>query len=238
MSRTIVADIWVAFFQECQRYRCGQEAPDYGGETLWLSGYHALSLLDAETRALAERMAVHYGVETGEVREAAEAAGVLHGAELEHFRRFGDRMMPDGTRITNVPPEIVQAGVSPTHTNPLVKAHPETGRKALWVSPRFVHHLEDTATGEHWSVESSWAFISELLRKSLADPDNVYGHVFERGDVVVWDELAGTLHTTTVYEPPYMEGPRLLRKLPPGDGGGHWHARRKRRAAAANRHSR
>ena len=86
-------------------------------------------------------MAVHYGVETGEVRQAAEAAGVLHGAELEHFRRFGDRMMPDGTRITNVPPEIVEAGVSPTHTNPLVKAHPETGRKALWVSPRFVHHL-------------------------------------------------------------------------------------------------
>ena len=63
-------------------------------------------------------------------------------------------------------------------------------------------------------------------------------HVFERGDVVVWDELAGTLHTTTVYEPPHMEGPRLLRKLPPGDGGGHWHARRKRRAAAANRRRR
>ena len=77
-------------------------------------------------------------------------------------------MMPDGTRLTNVPPEIVEAGVSPTHTNPLVKAHPETGRKALWVSPRFVHHLEDTATGEHWSVESSWAFISELLRRSLS----------------------------------------------------------------------
>ena len=67
---------------------------------------------------------------------------------------------------------------------------PDTGRKALWVSPRFVHHLEDPSTGEHWSVDASWQFVSRLLGLSLRDPDNVYGHAFEAGDVVVWDELA------------------------------------------------
>ena len=58
------------------------------------------------------------------------------------------------------------------------------------MSPRFVHHLEDPSTGEHWSVDASWQFVSHLLGLSLRDPDNVYGHVFEAGDVVVWDELA------------------------------------------------
>ena len=102
------------------------EAPDAGGETLYLSGYHALEQLDAATRALAEQLTVHYGVETGGIRDAAEAAGVLDGSSMEHFRRYGDRMMPDGTRITNVPAAVVESGVRPTHTNPLVKCHPET----------------------------------------------------------------------------------------------------------------
>ena len=72
---------------------------------------------------------------------------MLDGASMEHFRRYGDRMMPDGTRITNVPAAVVERGVRPTHTNPLVKRHPETGRPALWVSPRFVHHLEVMSHG-------------------------------------------------------------------------------------------
>jgi alpha-ketoglutarate-dependent taurine dioxygenase len=97
-------------------------APDFGGETLWLSGYHALSLLDDSTRALAERLVVHYGVETGEIRQAAEEAGALQDHELAHFNKFGDSMMPDGTQITNVPAELVEHGITPTHTNPLVKA--------------------------------------------------------------------------------------------------------------------
>jgi taurine dioxygenase len=182
------------------------EAPDAGGETLYLSGYHALEQLDAATRALAEQLTVHYGVETGGIRDAAEAAGVLDGSSMEHFRRYGDRMMPDGTRITNVPAAVVESGVRPTHTNPLVKCHPETGRPALWVSPRFVHHLEGPAAGEHWSVEESWAFLSRCIQASILDPDNVYGHAYRKGDVVLWDELCGTMHTTTVYEPPHMTG--------------------------------
>ena len=158
-----------------------------------------------------------------------------HADQLSSFIKYGDRMMPDGTRITNVPAEVVEDGITPTHTNPLIKTHPDTGRKALWVSPRFVHHLEDQSTGEHWSVEASWSFISRMLATSVADADNVYGHAFAKGDVVVWDELCGTLHTTTVYEPPFMQGPRLLRKLPPGDGGARLHLARKRHLAQARK---
>ena len=29
VSRHDIADIWVAFFSRCQRYRCGQEGVDY-----------------------------------------------------------------------------------------------------------------------------------------------------------------------------------------------------------------
>ena len=60
---------------------------------VWLSGYNALSLLDENTRELAERLVVHYGVETG-IRQAAEEARVLHDAQLSSFIQYGDRMMP------------------------------------------------------------------------------------------------------------------------------------------------
>ena len=33
----------------------------------------------------------------------------------------------------------------------------------------------------------------------------------------MWDELGGVLHSGTVFGAPFMEGERLLRKLPPGD---------------------
>ena len=36
------------------------EAPEVGGETLFMSGYQALRNLDEQTRAVAERVAVHY----------------------------------------------------------------------------------------------------------------------------------------------------------------------------------
>ena len=62
-----------------------------------------------------------------------------------------------------------------------------------------------------------------FVLSQLDSPQNILAHPYRKGDVVVWDELGGVLHSGTVFGPPYMRGERLLRKLPPGD------ARHKRR---------
>lgn len=38
----------------------------------------------------------------------------------------------------------------------------------------------------------------------------------ERGDLLVWDELGGVLHSGSDFKFPTMQGRRVLRKLPPG----------------------
>ena len=118
-----------------------------------------------------------------------------------------------------------------------------TGRPSLWASPAFIHHLQDSTDGSHWTTERSWRFVSDCIAASvrpthrskrlfcsrafvvsqLDSPQNILAHTYRKGDVVVWDELGGVLHSGTVFGPPYMRGERLLRKLPPGD------ARHKRR---------
>ena len=51
-----------------------------------------------------------------------------------------------------------------------------TGRPALGTAASFIHHLEDPASGRHWGVEESWAFVSDCFVASLSRADQVLAH--------------------------------------------------------------
>lgn len=72
--------------------------------------------------------------------------------------------------------------------HPVVKTHPETGRKALWIGvpPQSVTHFEDMT-----NVESR-PLLDQLASHSTR-PDRVYRHTWRPGDVVMWDNRC-TLH--------------------------------------------
>lgn len=64
--------------------------------------------------------------------------------------------------------------------HPVVRTHPETGQKALYVSPAFTVALEDM------TIEESSALLT-LLYKAGHSPDVTYRHRWQAGDMVMWD---------------------------------------------------
>lgn len=70
----------------------------------------------------------------------------------------------------------------PPVTHPLVRTHPETGRKSLYIGVH-VSHVVGLPAGE------SKALIAELTRH-IGEPEFLYTHRWAKGDVVMWDNRA------------------------------------------------
>ena len=64
--------------------------------------------------------------------------------------------------------------------HPLVRVHPETGRKALYFDPGKILRIEGLAPAE------SDALIDELAGYMI-QPGSEYRHQWRKGDVVIWD---------------------------------------------------
>ena len=83
-------------------------------------------------------------------------------------------------RVRAVPVTPAQRAAFPPVTHPLVRIHPITGRKCLYV-------MRDDCTG----IEGMDAGAAQRLIAALADhiirPEYVYRHRWEPGDVLLWD---------------------------------------------------
>ncbi len=62
----------------------------------------------------------------------------------------------------------------------MVRTHPETGRKALFVNEHFTTHIAGLPADE------SRAVLDELFALSTA-PQHVYRHAWQPHDMVFWD---------------------------------------------------
>jgi taurine dioxygenase len=77
----------------------------------------------------------------------------------------------------------------PDQTWPLVRTHPVTGRKALYVSPRFTIGIEGMAEGEADE-------ILDFLFAHQIRPEFVYRHRWRGRDLVMWDNCS-VIHQAT-----------------------------------------
>ncbi|MGD9942118.1 MAG: TauD/TfdA dioxygenase family protein [Burkholderiaceae bacterium] len=91
----------------------------------------------------------------------------------------------------------------PSADHPLVRTHPETGRKALVVG-----HPETAQCIEGMSKAESRPLLDFLYAHSTS-PDNVYRHMWQAGDVVMWDNRC-TMHYA-VHD--YGEAERVLNRV-------------------------
>src|SRR5881628_2851119 len=64
--------------------------------------------------------------------------------------------------------------------HPIIRTHPETGRKGLYFDPGKILRIEGLAESE------SDAVIDELTNRMI-QPDGEYRHRWRKGDVVIWD---------------------------------------------------
>jgi taurine dioxygenase len=95
----------------------------------------------------------------------------------------------------------IREGV-PHYAHPVVRTHPQTGRKALFVNRLMTDHILDTPRDE-----------SDRLLNILFDHQEqrrfVYEHVWSVGDLVLWDNRC-SLHARTDFDPGER---RLLRRV-------------------------
>ncbi len=83
-------------------------------------------------------------------------------------------------RRTDRPSQRVDLAAVPHFSHPIVIAHAETGRPALYVNRLMTARIDGLDAAE------GGALLDELLRAS-EDPEIVYRHVWRPGDLVMWD---------------------------------------------------
>jgi taurine dioxygenase len=98
--------------------------------------------------------------------------------------------------------------------HPIVRTHPETGRKGLYFDPGKILRIEGLEEPE------SDALIEELTARMI-QPDGQYRHAWRKGDIVIWDNRCSYHKAAGDYPP---EEDRI-----------HWRVSIKERAATAAR---
>jgi alpha-ketoglutarate-dependent taurine dioxygenase len=145
----------------------GEIVPPEGGDTLFADA-------TAAWRALEPAM-----------QRRVEGLYAVHS--LETLRQWGMRHNPE-----RAPGVDNQAAAFPPMRQPLVRIHPATGAKSLYVCPAVISHIEGM------DAEASAALIETLIMHTT-QARFVYCHNWRKGDLVMWDNRA-VLHTASLFD--------------------------------------
>lgn len=132
-----------------------QELPAEGGDTLFADMHKAY---DGLPQAL---------------REAIDGRKASHS----YTARYSETKFEGNWRPTLTPEQLAQVQVV---DHPIVRTHPETGRKALFVSEGFTTNIVGLP------VDESQQILAELYAHSVR-PENIHRHQWQDGDMVFWD---------------------------------------------------
>lgn len=131
------------------------EVPDIGGDTMFCNMYRAYEALsEPMKRLLAPLRAVHDFAYT----QATQIAGK------------GYTRPASAEELAKVPPV----------EHPVVRTHPESGRKALYVNPGMTTHIVGLPASESRT-------ILDFLFAHSVRPEFVYRHRWQVDDIVFWD---------------------------------------------------
>jgi taurine dioxygenase len=132
----------------------GVVIPPYGGDTQWTNLVVAYETLSAPLQRLCEELhAVHHN-------ELPVSRGEMSGALKKQFQSQDIRAV-----------------------HPVVRVHPETGEKALFVNPNFTSHIVELsrAEGRH---------LLAMLYEHLANPAYTCRFRWQPGSIAFWDNRA------------------------------------------------
>ncbi|MET0962270.1 MAG: TauD/TfdA family dioxygenase [Noviherbaspirillum sp.] len=132
-----------------------QELPEEGGDTLFANMHLAWDTLPLELKKLVEG-------------RKAEHSYLAQYAELQ--RRSPWRPNLSAAQIAEVAPVL----------HPVVRTHPETGRRALFVSEHFTTRIAGLPEDESREV------LNRLFEHSVR-PEHIYRHRWQPHDMVFWD---------------------------------------------------
>jgi taurine dioxygenase len=139
--------------------------PTTGGDTLWADLRSAYDRLAAPVRALVDQLvAVH---------------------RISPLAYWGE---PFDTALSrdDAADLLASAATVPPVVHPVVRVHPVTGRRSLFVNPGFTTHVLDVSRTES-------EHLLRMLHEHSTQPELVLRHRWRDGDVVIWDNRA-TMH--------------------------------------------
>ena len=139
-----------------------KEVPDVGGDTLWANQYLAYETLSPGMRALLDGLTM--------IHTPAKIYGLY---SQDWSRDSSVKSAPNAT-----------AEYETEH--PLIRTHPETGRKCLYVSGLFTPRFKDM------TEEESKPLIDFLMRQATLEPFTCR-YRWKKGGVAFWDNRC-TLH--------------------------------------------
>jgi taurine dioxygenase len=147
----------------------GVEVPSTGGDTQFTNMYLAYADLPADLKR------------------------VIDGLKVVHKYNSSRK----GTRVAKLSAAAMAA--MPDAVHPLVRTHPETGRRALYLNPNRMQRVVGLER------KQSDALLDELTAHATGQKYR-YRHRWRRGDVVIWDNRC-TMHKANA---DYPDGERRL----------------------------
>lgn len=166
-------DVWHSdtTFRECPtKYsilRC-LVIPKMGGDTLW-----------------ADMCAAYDGLSPA-IKQIIEGLHAVH--DFKNFRTLYNKSEADQKRLR----EMEQLYPNPTH--PVVRTHPVTGKKAIFVNPQFTLRINGLKTGESDA-------LLRLLYEQAQVPEYQFRLRWKPGTIALWDNPSTQHYAANDYYP-------------------------------------
>jgi len=150
----------------------GEVMPDQGGETHFCDMYGAYERLSSQWK---ERIA---------------GLRAVHNLDFSRNRRHGEDPLTEAQRLAKPPVD-----------HPVVRTHPETGRKCLYLGDHAEYILG-------MPYDEGRALIEELNARAI-HADLTYAHRWTAGQLLVWDNRC-VMHRATAFDTATQ--PRVIRR--------------------------
>jgi taurine dioxygenase len=145
----------------------GLVVPPYGGDTQWTN------------------LAIAYERLSDAIKQMIDGLHAVHHNSLPILR---------GEMSTELKQQFESRPISSLH--PMVRVHPETGEKVLFVNPNFTSHIYELSRPES-------RHILAMLYEQLANPEYTCRFRWEPGSIAFWDNRS-TAHLVPTDVPPGM----------------------------------
>ncbi len=166
------------------------DVPAEGGDTLFADMYRAYEELPAELKHRLDGLkAIHRYQKKEHLYSAEPGADADKRARIEALREMRRREEAAGAPS----PTARRANTLPDQLHPVVRTHPATGRKALYLNDEMTVGIEGLPEAQ------GQALLKELCARATA-PGRVYAYKWRAGDVVIWDNPS-VLHAATYTDP-------------------------------------
>jgi taurine dioxygenase len=146
-----------------------KEVPPYGGDTMFTNQYLAYETLSEKARQVCDGLT------------AIHSSAMEHGGEVARFASVSRTRAPKPEERRFAASQHANANVSSIETeHPVVRTHPETRRKCLYVNRGFVARFGGM------TAEESLPFL-EFLWMHSTRPEFTCRYRWSSHDVAVWD---------------------------------------------------